>query len=685
MSRSRARAAYFRAYNARKGRRASARERSPRGGRLVLGIDGEGYTTADGRHLYVYLAASDTEGLVSDVRNPKGLTADEVFAWLLTLPRKAMLVGFALGYDRTKWVESWPDDRIYRLMHPESRLGESGPLPVDCEGWRCNLVSTRFSVARADEPDERRTVWDVWKFFQSSFVKAIERWDVGSKEERAFVAKQKERRGNFAAIGKTEERYCQLECRLLAELVDKLLAAHDEAGLRLKSYFGPGSTAAVVLAELEADKHRANVPDAMALAVACAYFGGRFELSRMGPIQRRRLFAYDIVSAYPAAFARLPCLRPNHGRWVHCKGGIGKKHHPLATVVRFRVEPHPRAHPAWGPLPHRLPDGNILFPLESAGGWAWLPEYEAARRLHPGVVALESWSWQPRCRCREPFAARVRELFALRRQWGKSARGLVLKLALNSLYGKSAQAVGRGRYRCMVRAGLVTAMTRARLLEAVARARAPGDVLELATDSVLSLRPLRFRAGELGSELGQWEAKDPDAWEGGVFLMRPGLRFPLRKVSTREGRAEVLAQTAARGVGNKTLAKNRARVLRGWEREPMAPVTLRTPSFFHGATLSVRRLVERQDEDEVIYRYVRDPLYGLWTEESRTLTYTPRPKRDAVAAGPGYRLEPWRLPRGPGCESMPYGVSGASLIGQELARMRELEEDQPDHAGVAMV
>lgn len=674
------RAEYFRRYNAARGRRPSAgekrgesrpREYKPKP-RRILAIDGEGYTLPDGSHRYVYLAASSRDGLHSELRNPRGLRADDVFAWLLRLPRKALLVGFALGYDKTKWLESWPDERVWRLLRPEERLGDHGPLPVDCGGWRVNLVSTRTSVRVKDE-GEPRTVWDVWKFFQSSFVKALSRWEVGTPKEQAFISKQKSRRGNFQGIGPTEERYCQLECKLLAELVEKLLEAHEEAGISLRSYYGPGSSAAVVLTEMGADEQNAQTPDAMKVPVACAYFGGRFECSRVGPVRARKLYAYDIASAYPWAFTRLPCLA--HGRWVHSAKGISKHAHPIATCVRFQVDPHPKAHPAWGPLPHRTPKGDILFPLESAGGWAWRLEYDAARKLHPGVRPVESWSWRPSCTCKAPFAVRVRELFALRKVWGKTSKGLVLKLALNSLYGKSAQRQGKGRFRCMVRAGLVTSMTRARLLEAVASAARPWDVLELATDSVLSLSPLpKLRAVTSDPELGAWEdktfgKKGKLAWKGGAFLMRPGVRFPLAPAAEQE-------LTAARGLGVKVLHKNRAKVLRAWKREPMACVTLPTPSFFHGAKLAVRA---NRAKDA----FVRGELYGRWTSETRTVQYKPTPKRSAV--NPDFTLEPWRLPRGPGCESSPYDPTTQSPIGDGLDRMRDLEEDQPDHAGVAMV
>ena len=653
--RRRLRGAYFEAYN---------RDHGSRSGdhvRRIIAIDGEGYTTKKGAHRYTYLAACDEDGLVDELRNDVGLRADQVFAWLCGLPAGALLVGFSLGYDRTKWVESWPDAPIWRLMHPEDRRGESGPLPVEWGGYKVNLVSSRMTV-RSLETGAHRTIWDVFKFYQSSFVKALTRWNIGTQAERDHIAKEKKRRGRFSGIRKEERVYCQTECRLLARLVRALIDAHEAEGLRLQSYFGPGSTASVILRELKADEHNARVPGPMKLGVMCAYFGGRFECSRVGPVCRQRLYAYDLASAYPAAMVQLPCIQ--HARWVRVNNAAAEW-----CLVRYRIEPHKDACPAWGPLPHRLPDGNIVFPVQSAGGWAWGHEFRAAQKLHPGVKCLEAWQLVRECACGQPFAKRIRELYERRVAWGSSTAGIVLKLALNSLYGKSAQRVGKGRFRCMVRAGLITSLTRARLLEAILAAKDPWDILELATDSVLSTRALPIEAPGLGG----WTRKP---WHGGVFLMRPGLRFAL------DGDDE--KSTAARGVGTRTLHKNRARVLRQWEREPMTPVTLATPSFFHGAKLEVRRtLAEDVSDDERAYLYTRGEYYGRWTDETRTLRYTPTPKRELVT--PDFRLTPWALPMGAGCESMPYGSVDQSELADALDSLRELEEDQPDAGGLALL
>jgi hypothetical protein len=560
---------------------------------------------------------------------------------------------------------------------------------------RLNLLATKFTVQRGSR---KSIVWDVSRFFQCSFVKALRTWRIASDEqtwrkvtlpdgsevettdEIEAIARLKDDRGNFAAIGPRERAYCQSECRLLAMLVRELLDAHESEGLRLKNYFGPGSTAALVLTRCGAKSQAAAVPDAMAHAVDSAFFGGRFEVSHVGPVEGP-LFSYDIASAYPYALALLPCLHPEHGRWKHCTGrAIDVSRDSVATVYSYRLRQPRGAFPAaWGVLPHRLPDGNIVFPRVSAGGWAWQPEIREALFLHGGLDLLESWSWHSKCDCQPPFQDEVVRLFCRRLEMGKATRGLVVKLALNSMYGKSAQSVGGGgAFRCMVRAGLITSMTRAMLLQATSLVSDPWDILELATDSVLSRVPLdSLPAPErLGTEdaarlaSARWRDKRSyplGAWEGkvlanGAMLLRPGLRFEL-------GPEARIGRTAARGVGVKTLHDNRAKVLAAWRDAPMMPTEVQQPAMFHGSRVSVRRVAGDVDfAGEMMWRYVRDKLYGRWEPpKPRVLSYEPGPKRDGVSAGfaPGVvRLHPFTLPMTADARSCAYsGAAGGMFDG----------------------
>jgi hypothetical protein len=651
---------YMREYNAHRSAKRAKRPTPPRPrklppGKPIIAIDGEGYTLKNGQHRYVYLAACDENGLVAELRDPRGIKFDAFANWLIDkLPAHALVVAFSFGYDRTKLVESLSTAAIWGLHRPEERIGKRGPRPCRIgNAWRVNLVGSCFSIKRVPDARHQR-VWDLFKFFQSSFVVALEKWNIGTPRERSQIARMKQKRGAFRGIRSEEQRYCQSECVLLAKLAAALLAAHEAEDLKLTAFHGPGSTASIILKSCGAEEQNAPIPDEN--AIQSAYFGGRFECSHLGPIPAP-IYCYDIASAYPYALAQLPCFA--HGRWQWVKHWAGQPW----SCIRYRI--HWAAPYAWGPLPYRRTNGNILYPIATEGGWAWDAEVKEAQLLHKGVETLGAWVWRSRCKHDPPFKARIVDLFERRRAWGKASRGIVLKLGLNSMYGKSAQQVGSARYRCMVRAGLITSLTRAMLLQAVRNAKDPWNILELATDSVLSREPLTLPASPLGP-LGAWEEK---TWNGGAFLMQPGLRFAI-------DREAEIGRTAARGLGVRTLHRNRALVQRAWARAPMAPVTIQQPSMFHGAKSSTRRVTgELWPDGSTGWRYVRDETYGRWlVPERRVHTYAPAPKRCELLQD--FRLMPWELDDG--IESAAYGEADPSPLGEALSRARDVEREQPD-------
>ena len=244
-----------------------------------------------------------------------------------------------------------------------------------------------------------------------------------------------------------------------------------------------------------------------------------------------------------------------------------------------------------------------------------------------------------------------------------------MKLGLNSMYGKRAQHVGGGKYRCMVAAGLITSMCRAMILQAIARAKDPWSILSVATDGILSTERLDLPApidlgtgkevdpstGKLYKALGSWEEK---VYPKGVFLIRPGLRFSLDDVAT-------IKETAARGLGVRVLHANRRKVLDQWDRFPGQEVSIQQPDMFHGAKQSIRSVMRPGTID--VYGigttdFKRHGLYGKWsTPESRRVGYEADPKRESTESlswpgkGPreSFKLIPWQAPPG-GLPSMPY-------------------------------
>jgi DNA polymerase type B, organellar and viral len=126
-----------------------------------------------------------------------------------------------------------------------------------------------------------------------------------------------------------------------------------------------------------------------------------------------------------------------------------------------------------------------------------------------------------------PFRNFIEEYYALRLKYKKEGNVLevVLKLALNSLYGKSAQSVGglRGiddkfiaapRTACPWIAGAITAGCRAMLIKAAIRA--PRSIIMAATDALAATEQLHIESE--GKPLGGWEM---DIIDRAVFV-KPG-------------------------------------------------------------------------------------------------------------------------------------------------------------------
>jgi hypothetical protein len=254
---------------------------------VYAGIDGEGKGRRD--HKYVLLAWRDEYGKRADwiEDHEKGLGTKECLDFLLNIPPRIKIFGFSTNYDLTMMLRDVEDPLLYLLFRPELRQRPEGskiaaPFPVRWKGYRLNLQGTKFYVARGSR---RRTVWDVWKFYQSKFVKALQDWKVGDKETHDRLTVMKDKRGESDKWTTDEMRtYCLSECTNLGQLVRKLVQAHAEVGLELTSFYGAGSTANLLLKHFGIGEKRGTQPAAMQRAIASGFFGGRFEHSVIGAI-----------------------------------------------------------------------------------------------------------------------------------------------------------------------------------------------------------------------------------------------------------------------------------------------------------------------------------------------------------------------------------------------------------------
>ena len=692
---------------------------------VIMGLDGEG----QGRHphLYKLLAASDEHGKrAAHVQRLEGLTTRDCLDFIWKLPRNVKLFAYSFQYDLTKMLADLDDVLLYRLFRPELRArevnGARRPMPVhwapdgERDGalvYAFNFIGTKFSfrVGRFEKagegkglavkwPKKRRTIWDVFKFFASTFVKALQSWDVCSKEEADAIEAMKLLRAHFDRVPFPKVRaYCLSECRQLAALVRRLIESCNEAGLPLKQFYGAGSLADAMLKKHgirdKVQAQRATLmraPEGVRVAVACSFFGGRFESSRIGPVKGPHRKA-DISSAYPYQQTAAPCLEHGAWRYVRRRTDLDKPGVRVA-VVRYGLGEPPRGI-TWGPFPFRTEDGSVVYPAKSAGGWVYDVEFRAAERLFahaPRYIRFRgAWVFEGSCSCTPPLAF-VADYYRERVRHGKEGKGYVLKVALASTYGKTAQAVGGvpGAYNDWVWAGLTTAGTRAQILDFIAAMPDPRNLLTIATDGVLytgprvdvppprdtgtsvlpgPVDPVKAPEGVYRKPLGGWE---DEAVGYDVFLVRPGMFFPDGN-ATEEDRAKVLAEMRARGMGRRELFNAREGIKRAFRAGKGLYLAPNAVTRFRGAKTSITR---SGTGPRFVYR--RSDEYGEWPTRKQLISFDPLPKR-LPAAKPGGLLRLRAFTKADG-ESRPYDRARAlqSPDVQDLMHEQDSAAEQPD-------
>jgi hypothetical protein len=680
---------------------------------IFVGIDGEGQSDPiTGEHFYTLLAAVSERGTARTIRpaNGKRLTTDECLKFITSGGKRDKYFAYSFGYDLTKILEDLDDLSLYKLFRPELRrkIWKNRPVqePIywpqreypDAPDWSLNYLNGRFSVRarvgyQGDEVKWGKTViiHDIWRFFQGKFTIALEDWKVPGnlpKEERETILRNmremKDKRSQFDRIDSQEiESYCLAECRYMAELARKVTEAHIQAGIPLKSYFGAGSSASAMLKVMDIQKHIAKsretkLPEELNYAIACAFFGGRFENSVIGAVPGP-LWSYDISSAYPYQITFLPCLI--HGKWEHTTDE-NRVRKARAAVIHYHLHP-PACIPkkTWGPYPFRLGEGkeagSIVFPESGATGWLWQDEFFEGQKLYPNAEFLDAWVYECECNCQ--IFQKIPTFYKNRLRIGKEGPGIVLKLGTNSCYGKTAQFIGGepGEFTSWVWAGLITSGCRAQILKAMGAHKDLRNMLMVATDGIASRERLTL---DIPQDTGTFDAVDENGkpankplggWEEkelpkGLFLARPGIYFPLNPTK------EEIKKVRARGIGRGVVYEQWQKIVDAYEAgEPL--VKVKDLSRFIGAKNAITRAGKPD-----AWRYTRSIEYGRWKLRPVEMHFHPHPKREAALKDGTLTL---RRVQG---ESAPYDKSVVSEETDELRRLTEEALEQPDGGDLSM-
>lgn len=458
--------------------------------RRFVAWDGEGISYTPGQaQSYVLFGNSDGQRICST-----DLGTVECLELLLSAKRDAIHIGFALGYDFNMILKDLPHRSLWRLY----RTGE-----IRWSGYIIKRVPGKWLHVRKPKSGKPGVkLFDVFGYFQSSFVKACEEYLGKDNPELVRIREGKLRRKEFAYEELQTEivPYWEAELRLMVRLMDALREDFTNAGIKISSWHGPGAVATSVFKSYGIQVHKAESRPEVLEASRYAYAGGRFELFQCGHYPHA-VWEYDINSAYPAAIAELPNL--SKGCWEHVgefePGSFGIWRINFQSGEGFRAQLYQPK-----PLFYRDKHGGVSFPSIS-NGWYWTPEAELVKdSVQDGWVLRHDES--------KPFGF-VHDMYETRRQWKKEGNSAqrALKLALNSLYGKMAQRSGwkPGEaippWHQLEWAGFVTSSVRAKLWNAISIN--PQSVIAVETDAIFSTQKLNLPIGE---ELGSWEATEFD-------------------------------------------------------------------------------------------------------------------------------------------------------------------------------
>ena len=546
--------------NARKARRNAAILQAKLN-RPFVAIDAEGESFGEtwehnGRryrdHRTFLWGASNETGDAQWLEGDKLDTAT-ILDWLCDLPAKfpdAIFVAFSFGYDVTQalcdldFQTAWEVSKG-RNYGTDKKPGQMRRIVFWREFGIRYLRGKQFTVYRLENPREpyitvkgerklryssRIEIFDVFGFFQSSFIKAAVSFPgaIGDRE-LAIIKAGKANRATFKKENLKEiKEYTTCELVVLSRMMRLLRETLEHENLCLTRWFGAGSIAQALLKRENVYEHfwqvgtEEKTMEAYQVAAHYAYFGGRIELIKQGKTTRP-LHGYDISSAYPAICATLPSMRG--GRWLRRERSLDKDClHSMSPLSLIKIRSRGRIDNApFYPFPYRTPEGAILFPPE-VFGWYMVEEVKAAFEYQEKLAGdswqieiLEAWEFVVE-ETVKPFGF-VPALFDFRASLPKSSiLSIVIKLGINSVYGKLAQAVGTmgkaPRSANPWYAAAITAGTRATILRAALEA--PDKIVMFATDGIISEQPLAALYCPAKKTLGAWESGL--LRKGGIFV-----------------------------------------------------------------------------------------------------------------------------------------------------------------------
>lgn len=501
--------------------------------RPFVGWDGEGYRAfrvdstgeVDVIHRYMLFGSSTGDYVVP--RNGYELSTMECLDTILRVEAEhpdAFHVGFAFDYDVNMMLKDLP----WRML---AVLYDTGQ--VIWKGYRIRHTPHKtFGVSKGGVS---ATIYDVFGYFHCSYLKALEKYDIGTKAQIERIKSGKGGRSSFTLDRLAEVvEYWSDEISLLPPLMDKVREAAYDGGFRIREWHGPGALAAYALKHNGINKlHGKGFPAGVRAAIRAAYAGGRFQAWQCGNYDGM-VYTADINSAYIYACSLLPRL--DIGKWRRQNVDSIKGPDDIANVGLYYIEfdagtSYDKESRARGvpnvpfPLFHRDSAGGLTWPSK-VENWYWSPEARlVAGNRHARIT--EAWTFdddgsKPFKWVYDSYNRRVQ----LQHEGNPAEKAY--KWALAAMYGAFARRVGWDKKTRkapasheLAWAGFITSYCRASVHRAASYAASHRALVSIDTDGVTSTIPFdpKYLIGGVGEGLGQWKL---ETWHG-MFYWQNGI------------------------------------------------------------------------------------------------------------------------------------------------------------------
>lgn len=496
-------------------------------GKRFIGWDGEATKDAD------YCLLGNSEGTYLQGRE---LRTVQMLEFLLDVGSQyptANHIGFVFDYDVNNILGdlSWP----HLIMLKERSQ-------IKWNGYRIKHVPDKFfSVSNGNR---RIRIEDIFTFFRTAYCTndpsnpgALDKYHIGTAEDRAAIAEGKAKRDHFVYKDIDEIReYMFKELEHMPPLMDKIRESAYAAHMYVHTWTGPAALAKYEFRKQSVRSHMGQSPRSMETATRTAYAGGWFERFKAG-VYYGPVYTADINSAYTWAMQLLPSLKDAEWRYVE---GDRARDYAIGgrNIGCYRIDFGGNDSRDWNnymracrgvPLPlfQRAANGNMSRPFHNSG-WFW--NFEAGQ-VAKSSNALFRGAWILADDGERPFswAADVYDSRVLLQQIGDPAEK-ALKWALASAYGVLAQRAGWDRrsrtapdWHQLEWAGMITSACRSLIYTAAMPVALKDGLVSIDTDGIISTQPFERLPHGVGDGLGQWKLEEYSGIvyvQNGVYWLR---------------------------------------------------------------------------------------------------------------------------------------------------------------------